>query len=227
MPTSCTSTANGSGQVVNLTYNLPAAVTEAEVSSDDNIFTKPLKSPISFASLQPLPIQTTSGFTNATTNSALRLSDLSSPSSCIEGSATPPIFTSAVTQQMLSEEEELYINGNQLEMALYSPLPHLQFSGSHASSTETTFSTPLEEWIKHPNNISLSSDTLLHSFHPDISSNPATPASLFSDTPLPSFSQASSIAINNDGISSVTQFALPPLENTLDFETVDLEALPP
>lgn len=129
---------------------------------------------------------------------------------------------------MLSEEEELYINGNQLEMALYSPLPHLQFTtSSTAEGAGSTFATPLEEWIKHPNNISLSSDTLLHSFHPDISSNPATPASLFSDTPLPSFSQANSIIINNDGISSVTQFALPPLENTLDFETVDLEALPP
>ena len=52
-------------------------------------------------------------------------------------------------------------------------------------------------------------------------SSPATPTSFFSDQALPPFSSThTQVELVNQG------FALPPLENTLDLETVDLEALP-
>ena len=130
-------------------------------------------------------------------------------------------------------EEELYnpedpLNANNLEMALYSPLPHLQFT-SH-SHNSLGVSTPLEDWIKHPNHLTLSSDTLIASLHPtDGSGNvsaPATPTSIFSDTPLPPFSQAIIGGLSNSTINS-QGFALPPLENALDFGNVDLDSLPP
>ena len=127
-------------------------------------------------------------------------------------------------------EEELYnpedpLNANNLEMALYSPLPHLQFT-SHSHGLGVT--TPLEDWIKHPNHLTLSSDTLIASLHPNdtnVSSSPATPTSLFNETPLPPFSQANIGGLSNPNVSH--GFALPPLENALDFGNVDLESLPP
>ena len=78
--------------------------------------------------------------------------------------ATPPMTTSyipnelttIVDQHRLSEEEfygEDTINSN-LDMALYSPLPHLQFTGGTPVAqhgTPTTLTTSLEDWIKQPN----------------------------------------------------------------------------
>ena len=201
MPTSCT-TSTSSGQVVNLTYNLP------NDTSPGFLLSKPGgKTPIPLAGLTPV--------------NPPSFAPNNSPTH--PNPATPPMILAPAAptlEQHILTEEELYndetING------LYSPLPHLQFTG-HAHNGFTA--TPLEEWIKHPNNLTLSSDTLLNSFHPpDNHSNPATPASIFSDTPLPSFSQANN---SSEGLSIVSQFALPPLENTLDFESVDLEALPP
>ena len=55
---------------------------------------------------------------------------------------------------------------------------------------------------------------------------PATPTSIFSNTPLPPFSQAIIGGLSNSTINS-QGFALPPLENALDFGNVDLDSLPP
>ena len=224
MPTSVTTS---TGQVVNLTYNVP----------NDNpgfLIMRPAKVP----SLQPVPVTPISEGVSFTHGSS-KFTDLTSPtppsSLALTGDyfttlskATPPFLLSAtpIDQPMQHNltEEELYnddtLNSNNLE--LYSPLPHLQFTGHAPNFSFST--TPLEDWIKHPNNVTLSSDTLIASLHPphEISSNPATPASIFSDTPLPPFSQSS------QDIPNITPgFALPPLENTLDFESVDLEGLPP
>ena len=151
---------------------------------------------------------------------AARFSNLTSP--------TPPSTSVPSHAHQTIIEEDIYnpddpLNANNLEMALYSPLPHLQFT-SHSNGLGVT--TPLEDWIKHPNNLTLSSDTLIASLHPSDTNNisaPATPTSLFSEPgPLPPFSQASM-----GNLSTVQNFALPPLENALDFGNVDLDQIPP
>jgi hypothetical protein len=126
-------------------------------------------------------------------------------------------------------EEELYgddtINST-LDMPLYSPLPHLQYQG-HAPQYVTT---PLEDWIKQPNNLTLSSDALMASLNAtEMSSNPATPTSIFCDQALPSFAQthAHAHAQGPEGVYMTSQgFSLPPFENTLDFDNDDLGDLP-
>ena len=105
-------------------------------------------------------------------------------------------------------------------MPLYSPLPHLQFTGNHAP----TLTTPLEDWIKQPNTSTLSADALMASFN---TSEGTSSTTVLSEQALPSFIQSHAHS-NMEGLytSSQTGFALPPLENTLNFENVDLEDLP-
>ena len=73
--------------------------------------------------------------------------------------------------------------------------------------------------------LTLSSDALITSLVP--SESPT--GTILSEQTLPSFSSAhSQIGNNTDGfyINSQSGFALPPLENTFNFENVDLEDSP-
>ena len=224
MPTSCTTTLGT--DVVNLHYSLPPESECSEIALNINNQQIPI-------SLTPV-VQNTKPETGYIQIPATMPAELVQWSPPIVGgdltSATPPMtyipheLTTPQEQHRLSEEEfygEDAINSN-LDMALYSPLPHLQFTGSHAP----TVSTPLEDWIKQPTTLTLSSDALMASF--STSESPTT--TVLTEQTLPSFSQGLTLTQSNniEGLysSSENGFALPPLENTLNFENVDLKDLP-
>ena len=204
MPTSCTTTSGS----VNLTYNFPA---------ENLTLTKIPKIPI--GTLSPVP-QTHEVERGYELPQILTIPTL--PPN--QATATPPILIGTPVYDQSTEElySEEILNAN-VDMALYSPLPHLHFPGqaSTPSGLVPINPTPLEDWIKQPNNLTLSSDALMASLQSAELSAPSTPISLFSDQTLPPFSSSQAqVEMVNQG------FALPPLENTLDLETVDLEALP-
>lgn len=250
MPTSCSTSMGSSDKVVNLTYSLPT-------DNSNIILTKnSQKIPINLSSLNPLPpntlrtinyevIHPTQLFTIPTNSQEFIIGPANwqsraSPNSIqcnsnAELSApTPPgpVFTEySMSANQGTMEEDMYCDdgmSSNLDMPLYSPLPHLQFTGN---SSHFSNSSPLEDWIKQPHNLTLSSDALMASLNgaETVSSGPATPTSLFSDQTLPSFlSQSLAHVGGSDGMYATGNgFALPPLESTLDFDNVDLEELPP
>ena len=214
MPTSCTATSGS----VNLTYNFP----------NENLITKiPVGALSPSTSLVPkIPLGTLSPTHQPELDRGYELPQiLTVPTAA--NVATPPILMATPiydqsTEEMYSEE---ILNAN-VDMALYSPLPHLHFQGGHHAPQNIIGGvpvnpTPLEDWIKQPNNLTLSSDALIASLQGELNSPASTPTSFFSDQALPPFSSTNTqVELVNQG------FALPPLENTLDLETVDLEALP-
>ena len=178
MPTSVTTTLGT--DVVNLHYSLPAAEPESSQIVSLNLNNKPII-PISIHSLTPanvvhantvqIPSETEASQLTTTGSNFLfrpevhhQLTGSSVTAQFTSAAATPPMTTSyipnelttIVDQHRLSEEEfygEDTINSN-LDMALYSPLPHLQFTGGTPVAqhgTPTTLTTSLEDWIKQPN----------------------------------------------------------------------------
>ncbi len=139
----------------------------------------------------------------------------------------------ALDQEMFDEDA---MASAPLDVPLYSPLQHLNYSGSHpGTGNHVTQRTPLEDWIKQPNNLTLTDDALMASLNNG--PEPPTPTSLFNEgassaasTALPSFSQAT----GNEAIYTSSPHmqswddpkSLPPLENTLDFEHVEFSELP-
>ena len=209
MPTSCTATSGS----VNLTYNFP----------NENLVTRvpQMGTPIGTHLIPKIPLGALSPVHPPELDRGYELPQILTVPTNV---ATPPILMATPIYDQSTEElySEEILNAN-VDMALYSPLPHLHFHGGvHAPQIGGVplTPTPLEDWIKQPNNLTLSSDTLMASLQGELSS-PATPTSFFSDQALPPFSAShTQVELVNQG------FALPPLENTLDLETVDLEALP-
>lgn len=209
MPTSCTATSGS----VNLTYNFPTPPMGGGVGGG----TPHLIPKIPIGALSPVhPPELDRGY---------ELPQILTVPISGAHVATPPILMATPIYDQSTEElySEEILNAN-VDMALYSPLPHLHFHGGVGHAPQIggvpLTPTPLEDWIKQPNNLTLSSDALMASLQGDLSS-PATPTSFFSDQALPPFSSThTQVELVNQG------FALPPLENTLDLETVDLEALP-
>ena len=178
MPTSVTTTLGT--DVVNLHYSLPAMESESSEIVSLNLNNKPI--PISIHSLTPanvvhantvqIPSETeTSQLTTTGSNFLFRpemhqlMTGSGITAQYLTSAATPPMtsyhipneLTTIVDQHRLSEEEfygeDISINSN-LDMALYSPLPHLQFTGGTPGAphgTPTTLTTSLEDWIKQPN----------------------------------------------------------------------------
>ena len=232
MPTSCSTTLGT--DIVNLHYNLPPDLDGAE-NPNTTTTNQPISLPIAIPTLTPIiqnKSQEVSGLIQLPTNvTSAELLQWSNPSVVsVVGdltSATPPMtYTPAelinADQHRLSEEEfygEDTITSN-LDMALYSPLPHLQFNGGQVP----TLATPIEDWIKQPNTtLTLNSDALMTSL--SAADSPTT--TVFTEGTLPPFSQSLGQS-TTDGlyISSEGGFSLPPLENTLNFENVDLKDLP-
>ena len=230
MPTSCSTTLGT--DIVNLHYSLPPDL-DGPDTSNTTTTNQSISLPIAIPTLTPI-IQNkpeVSGLVQLPTNvTSAELMQWSNPAVVNVGdltSATPPMTCTPTElinadQHRLSEEEfygEDTINSN-LDMALYSPLPHLQFNGGQVP----TLATPIEDWIKQPNTtLTLNSDALMTSL--STADSPTT--TVFSEGTLPPFSQSLGQS-TTDGlyISSEGGFSLPPLENTLNFENVDLKDLP-
>ncbi len=182
------------------------------------------------ASVSPLPVQNPVDLTNPPPPpmpSSEYLAMLSPSITMVAPSMTPTVAT--VSTELDGLDEEMYSVPQ--DVPLYSPAQNLNYGSHHGQTGSGSTTTPLEDWIKQPNNLTLTSDALMASLEP------ATPTSIFggppnSSTALPSFSQATGAteAVYTTASHMQTTWddpkSLPPIENTLDFENVDLGELP-